>query len=209
MADKPKAGPLEIVQVGTPVLRQQARALTAEEIASPRIQQLIIDMRDTMRAAPGVGLAAPQIGESIQLVVIEDPPAYHGKLSADELAAREREIVPFHVLVNPVLTVRTDEVVAAFEGCLSFSGFSMVVPRARKVRVEALDEQGQRVVKVATGWYARILQHEVDHLHGIVCCDRMESRTLTTAANFDTHWSRHSVDEVRAAVGAAAKPRTD
>jgi peptide deformylase len=157
-------------------------------------------MRDTMRAAPGVGLAAPQIGESLQLVVIEDPPAYHGQLTAEELAAREREIVPFHVLVNPKLTVRSDEVVAAFEGCLSFSGFSMVVPRARKVRVEAFDETGQRVVKVATGWYARILQHEVDHLRGIVCCDRMESRTLTTQPNFASHWAQRPVDEVRAAV---------
>jgi peptide deformylase len=200
MAGKSKRAPLEIVQVGTPVLRQQARALSLDELASPRIQQLIIDMRETMRAAPGVGLAAPQIGESLQLVVIEDPPAYHTKLSADELAARERDAVPFHVLVNPVLTVRTEEVVAAFEGCLSFSGFSMIVPRARKVRVEALDENGQRIVKVATGWYARILQHEVDHLNGIVCCDRMESRTLTTGDNFDKHWARSSVEEVCAAV---------
>lgn len=192
--------PLEIVQVGDPVLRQIARPLSLDELASPRIQKLIEDMRDTMRAAPGVGLAAPQIGESLQLVVIEDPPAYHAKLSADELAAREREAVPFHVLVNPTLTMRTDETVAAFEGCLSFAGFSMVVPRVRKVRVEALDENGQRVVKVATGWYARILQHEVDHLNGIVCCDRMESRTLTTQANYARHWHSHSVDDVRAAL---------
>lgn len=191
---------LDIVQVGTPVLRQQARALAVEELASPRIQKLIEDMRETMRAAPGVGLAAPQIGESLRLVVIEDAPAYQAKLSAKELADRERSAVPFHVLVNPTLTVRSDEVVAAFEGCLSFAGFSMVVPRARKVRVEALDEHGQKVVKVATGWYARILQHEVDHLNGIVCCDRMEPRTLTTMANFTKHWNAHSVDEVRAAV---------
>jgi peptide deformylase len=113
--------------------------------------------------------------------------------------------VPFHVLVNPVLTVRTDEVIAAFEGCLSFAGFSMVVPRARKVRVEALDENGQRVVKVATGWYARILQHEVDHLHGIVCCDRMESRTLSTAENM-SYWQNRSIDEVRRAVALADEP---
>ena len=199
MENKPKA-PLEIVQVGDPVLRQRARALSLEELASPRIQKLIEDMRDTMRAAPGVGLAAPQIGESLQLVVIEDPPAYHAKLTTEELAARERESVPFHVLVNPKLTVRSDEVVGAFEGCLSFSGFSMIVSRARKVRVEALDENGQRVVKVATGWYARILQHEVDHLHGIVCCDRMESRTLTTQPNFAEHWGARTVDDVRAAV---------
>ena len=175
---------LEIVQVGDPVLRQAARPLSLEELASDRIQQLIADMTDTMRAAPGVGLAAPQIGESLQLVVIEDPPAYHARLSAEELRAREREDVPFHVLVNPTLTVRSDEVVSAFEGCLSFAGFSMIVPRARKVRVEALDERGEKFVKVAIGWYARILQHEVDHLHGTVCCDRMDSRTLTTSANF-------------------------
>jgi peptide deformylase len=191
---------LEIVQVGAPVLRQRARPLTPDEIASDRIQQLIADMRDTMRAAPGVGLAAPQIGESLQLVVIEDAPAYHAKLTKKELAVREREVVPFHVLINPTLTFRTEEVVAAFEGCLSFNGFNMIVPRVRRVRVEALDENGQRVVKVGTGWYARILQHEVDHLHGIVCCDRMESRTLTTNANYTKHWSDRSIDEVRTAV---------
>ena len=193
-------GPLEIVQVGHPVLRQRARPLSLEELASPRIQQLIADMRDTMRAAPGVGLAAPQVGESIQLVVIEDPAAYHAKLSTEELAAREREAVLFHVLVNPTLTVRTDEIVPAFEGCLSFEGFTMIVPRARKVRVEALDEHGQRVVKVATGWYARILQHEVDHLSGTVCVDRMESRTLATLASYAKHWQGKTIDEVRAAI---------
>jgi peptide deformylase len=192
--------PLEIVQVGDPVLRQRARSLTLDELASPRIQQLVADMRDTMRAAPGVGLAAPQIGESIQLVVIEDAPAYHDRLSPEEMAARERESVPFHVLVNPTLTVRSDDVVAAFEGCLSFEGFSMIVPRARKVRVEAFDENGQRVVRVATGWYARILQHEVDHLRGIVCCDRMESRTLSTNINLARHWHGRTVDDIRAAV---------
>jgi peptide deformylase len=192
--------PLEIVQLGDPVLRRKARELTLEELATPKLQKLIVDMRDTMRAAPGVGLAAPQIGESLRLVVIEDASTYHGKLSADELLKLEREAVAFHVLVNPVLTVRTEDVVAAFEGCLSFAGFSMVVPRARKVRVEAYDEHGQRVVKVASGWYARILQHEVDHLNGIVCCDRMESRTLTTAANHTKHWRTSSVDEVRAAI---------
>jgi peptide deformylase len=174
---------LDIVQVGDPVLRQVARPLEPGELASPRIQQLIADMRDTMRAAPGVGLAAPQIGESIQLVVIEDPPERHASLSAEELTARERDAVPFHVLVNPTLTIRSEHVVSAHEGCLSFAGFTMVVPRAHKVRVEALDEHGQKVTKLGLGWYARILQHECDHLNGIVCCDRMDSRTLSTIAN--------------------------
>jgi peptide deformylase len=88
-----------IVQVGHPVLRQQARALAPDELASPELQQLIADMRDTMRAAPGVGLAAPQIGESIQLAVIDDIP----------------DVVPFHVLVNPTLVVRTEDIVTAYE----------------------------------------------------------------------------------------------
>lgn len=197
---------LEIVQVGTPVLRQQARPLTREELASPQIQELIIAMRDTMRAAPGVGLAAPQIGAQLQLVVIEDPPAFQAKMSAEELAERERSAVPFHVLVNPTLRFVGTEMVDAFEGCLSFSGFNMVVSRARRVHVDALDEHGAPVSIDATGWYARILQHECDHLRGIVCCDRMESRTLTTAANYAKYWGGHSVDEVRAAVALPPQP---
>src|SRR3954467_12450179 len=110
-----KRGPLEIVQVGHPVLRQRARPLALDELASPQIQQLIGDMRDTMRAAPGVGLAAPQIGESIQLVVIEDPPEYHAGMTPAQLAERERSAVAFHVLINPRLTVEGDEQVAAYE----------------------------------------------------------------------------------------------
>jgi peptide deformylase len=79
------------------------------------------------------------------------------------------------------------------------------VPRARKVRVEALDEHGQKLVKVATGWYARILQHEVDHLRGVVCIDRAETRTLTTGINFEAHWKGKTIDEVRTAVALREK----
>lgn len=197
----PAASVLEIVQTGDPVLRQRARPLAVEELATPRIQELIVQMRDTMRAAPGVGLAAPQIGESIQLVVIEDPPQRHGELTPEQLAQRERGEVPFHVLVNPTLVIEGDEVVEAFEGCLSFDGFVMIVPRARTVRVEALDERGEPVVTTATGWYARILQHECDHLAGVLCCDRMESRTLTTAENYARHLRSKTIDEVHALLG--------
>src|SRR5690606_25600769 len=152
--------------------------------ASREIQQLILDMRDTMRAAPGVGLAAPQIGRALALAVIEDPPEYHAKMSPAERAERDRTAVPFHVIVNPVLTPAGEDLVDHFEGCLSFNGFNMIVSRARTVRVEALDERGAPRVIDASGWYARILQHEIDHLHGVVCCDRMQARTLTTAANY-------------------------
>jgi peptide deformylase len=161
---------MEIVQVGDPVLRAQA----APVADVTQLAELIAQMRDTMRAAPGVGLAAPQIGQSLQLAVIED---------AVEDAARERMPVPFHVIANPTLEIVGDERVEAYEGCLSFKGFVMKVARARRVRVEALDEHGRSRVIEASGWYARILQHEIDHLRGIVCCDRMDSRTLSTVEN--------------------------
>lgn len=191
----------KIVQVGDPVLRRRARELSRDEIATPGIQELIARMRDTMRDAPGVGLAAPQIGESIQLAVIEDPPQAHAAMTPAQLTERERAAVAFHVLINPRLTVEGDEQVAAYEGCLSLAGFSMIVPRWRRVRVEALDEHGEPVVKVAAGWYARILQHEIDHLRGVVCCDRMEPRSLTTQDNHLRYWRTLPVDAVRAALG--------
>jgi peptide deformylase len=191
----------KIVQVGDPVLRQRARELTRDQLATPAVQELIARMRDTMRDAPGVGLAAPQIGESLQLVVIEDPPRLHAGLTPEQLAERERAAVPFQVLVNPRLRVEGSELVSAYEGCLSFAGFMMIVPRWRAVRVEALDEHGEPVVKTASGWYARILQHEIDHLRGIVCCDRMDPRTLTTHDNHMRHWRSMTIDEVRETLG--------
>jgi peptide deformylase len=190
----------KIVQVGDPVLRQRAREVTREELAGPAFQELIVRMRDTMRDAPGVGLAAPQIGESLQLAVIEDPPRLHASMTPEQLAERERAAVPFQVLVNPRLVPDGTEVVYAYEGCLSFAGFMMIVPRWRSVRIEALDETGAPVARIASGWYARILQHEIDHLHGIVCCDRMESRSLTTQDN-QRYWRTMTLDEVRAALG--------
>ena len=191
----------KIVQVGDPVLRQRARELTRDQLATPAVQELIARMRDTMRDAPGVGLAAPQIGESLQLVVIEDPPRLHAGLTPEQLAERERAAVPFQVLVNPRLRVEGSELVSAYEGCLSFAGFMMIVPRWRAVRVEALDEHGEPVVKTASGWYARILQHEIDHLRGIVCCDRMDPRTLTTHDNHMRHWRGMTIDEACATLG--------
>jgi peptide deformylase len=191
----------KILQVGDPVLRRQARPLERDEILAPATQELILRMRDTMRDAPGVGLAAPQIGESIQLVVIEDPPQAHAGMTPAQLAERERNAVAFHVLVNPRLTVEDGDHVIAYEGCLSLAGFSMIVPRWRRVRVDALDEHGEPVVKTATGWYARILQHEIDHLNGVLYIDRMRRRTFTTARNFGAWWAGRPPAEVVGAVG--------
>ncbi|CAN5913903.1 peptide deformylase [soil metagenome] len=194
---------LEIVQVGDPVLRQRARELTPHELASTEIQELIEHMRDTMRQAPGVGLAAPQIGVSLAIAVIEDPRSYHEGFSQEQLDARERTPVDYHVIVNPTIQLVGTEMVEHFEGCLSFASFNMVVARSRKVHVDCFDEHGKQRSIEATGWYARILQHEIDHLHGVVCCDRMDPRTLSTSQNYPRFFGGKSVDEAKAIVGPA------
>jgi peptide deformylase len=164
---------LKIVQVGDPVLRNGTRPVTREELGSPELQQLIEWMRETMRDAPGVGLAAPQIGLPLRLAVIED---------AFDVPEMGRKPVPFHVLVNPALTLGA-ATIEHFEGCLSLDGFQARVLRAQTVHVEALDHRGEPVNIDAKGWYARILQHEVDHLDGKLYIDRMDPRTFTTARN--------------------------
>jgi peptide deformylase len=164
---------LKIVQVGVPVLRESARPLTRDEVKSAEVQQLIEWMRETMREAPGVGLAAPQIGLPLRLAVIED---------MADVPQKERKPVPFHVIINPQLTLGA-EVVEHYEGCLSIEGFQALVPRAQTAAVDALDHHGQPVKIQASGWYARILQHEIDHLDGTLYIDRMHTRTFTTTRN--------------------------
>ena len=159
---------LNIVQAGDPVLRRQSRSLTKEEITTEPIQELIASMRETMREAPGVGLAAPQVGVPVQLAVIEDRTDYIEDVSEQDLADRDRVAVPFHVVINPRLTVRGDATALFFEGCLSLDGFSAIVERALNVRVQCLNERGEELTIEAHGWYARILQHEIDHLNGKV-----------------------------------------
>jgi peptide deformylase len=193
---------LPIVQAGDPVLRQRARPLSLDEIRSPEIQRLIEDMKETMRAAPGVGLAAPQIGLPLQLAVIEDAPEYHANATDDELHERKRLVVPFHVIINPSITLVPGDNLEFYEGCLSVDGWLALVPRAAAVQVEALDDKGQDVRIEAGGWHARILQHEIDHLHGTLCVDRMDPRTLSSHANYSKFWRGKSIEEVRQALMA-------
>lgn len=187
---------LKIVQAGEAVLRQPARPLSPEEIRSAEIQQLIEWMRETMRDAPGVGLAAPQVGLPFQLAVIEDPANAQHAMAAEKLAERGRRPVPFHVIVNPRIALE-GEPVEFFEGCLSVGGFSALVPRTLRARVECLDEKGQNVSIAADGWYARILQHEIDHLHGTLYLDRMHTRTFMTVDNLARHWNDLPIGEVK------------
>jgi peptide deformylase len=197
-----KPSKLEIVQAGNPVLRRRARALALGEIRGPEIQKLIESMHASMRAAPGVGLAAPQVGLSLQLAVIEDRADYHKDVEEAVLKERERRPVPFHAIINPVLEEIGNERVEFFEGCLSVSGFSALVPRARSVRVTCLDERGREKVIQATGWYARILQHEIDHLTGMLYIDRMAPRTFTTMDNLVEFWKGKPAGAIRAEVKA-------
>jgi peptide deformylase len=193
---------LPIVHAGEPVLRQKARALSPKDIKSKDIQNLIEHMRETMRGAPGVGLAAPQIGVSIQLAVIEDRKEYHKEVSAEQLALRERRPVPFHVLINPrIRSGGNDDMVEFFEGCLSLPGFFALVPRSRAVRVDCLDEHGKEKTIDASGWYARILQHEIDHLQGNLYIDRMRTRSFSSTENWEKFWKGKPISEVRVELG--------
>lgn len=188
---------LPIVQAGEPVLRRQARALRPNEIRSREIRELIQQMKETMYAAPGVGLAAPQIGQGIQLAVIEDRPEYIKDWTPEQLAEHERQVVPFHVIINPKITLIGEERVEAFEGCLSLTDMMAVTPRARKVRVECMDEKGEPKIIEASGWYARILQHEIDHLGGAMYVDHMYPRTLMTVENFTRHWKDKKLSQIK------------
>jgi peptide deformylase len=179
---------LKIMQAGEKVLRRRAALLTVDQIRSRETQQLIEEMRVTMHEAPGVGLAAPQVGLPLQLAVIEDKAEFQADTPPAFIKERQREAVAFHVIVNPVITVAPGDDVEFFEGCLSVAGATAVVSRARRVRVDCLDHKGKPRTIHAAGWYARILQHEIDHLHGTLYLDRMLTRTFMTVDNFARLW---------------------
>ncbi len=187
---------LKIVQVGEPVLRGRARPLTRDEITSDEIKRLITDMRETMYDAPGVGLAAPQVGMPLQLAVIEDREDFLKAIPPAELEEKERAPVPFHVIINPKIELVGEATVQFFEGCLSLSGFSALVPRSRQVRVTYWDEHAEEKSILAAGWYARILQHEIDHLHGTLYIDKMRPRTFTSFENFARSWKSKPISEI-------------
>lgn len=191
---------LKIMQAGELVLRQSARPVSTEEIHSQMVRELIENMRETMRDARGVGLAAPQVGFSLQVAVIEDRREYQRNATPQQLADRERRPVPFHVIINPKLTWLEGETLEFFEGCLSLDGYSAIVPRARRVRVDCLDETGAPRTIEVSGWYARILQHEIDHLHGWLYVDRMLFRSLMKMENLQQLWKGKSMAEIREAL---------
>jgi peptide deformylase len=190
-----------IVQAGTAVLRARATEVPADTILTPAFQELVETMKATMRHAPGVGLAAPQIGVPWRVIVLEDRPELQAALSAAEKEERERTPFAVRVFVNPVLTKMGDAQPMFFEGCLSVKGYVGLVERSREVEVTGLDEHGVSQTWRVKGWPARILQHEVDHLDGTLYIDRMKTRSFTNADAAKTLYAGKPIQEIRAMLG--------
>lgn len=152
----------DVLRMGDPRLLQPSRPVTA--FAAGDLEALLIDLRDTMAAQDGAGLAAPQIGVPLQVVIFgfADNPRYP-----------DAEPVPYTELVNPVITPLSSEIEEGWEGCLSVPGLRGVVPRYAKVRYEGLDPAGSPIRRDAAGFHARVVQHECDHLLGILYPMRM------------------------------------
>ena len=153
-----------IIGPNNPVLRRKAHAV--DNPNTPAIQQLINDMIETMRDAPGVGLAAPQVAVGQRIAVIEYGEAPEG---APEDFEPEKKL---YVVVNPEIVARSEELVDGAEGCLSLPGYAGNVKRHEAVTVRALNRKGKPIKIKARGWLARIFQHEIDHLDGVLFIDR-------------------------------------
>lgn len=182
----------KIATLGHPILRQSARPVTREELASPEMQRLIDDLIETMRDANGAGLAAPQVYEPVRICALEvrDNPRYPYKPQ-----------IPLTVLVNPVLELLTEERFDNYEGCLSVPNLRGVVPRATELRVRAWDRHGAELDYEVRGLTAGTYQHEVDHLDATLFVDRVvDTRTLSTWTDFERYHMKDFVERARALV---------
>jgi peptide deformylase len=189
----------KIVQAGTPVLRKPAALVTSDRFGSRELKSLVATMIEVMRAAPGVGLAAPQIGVGLKVLVLEDREDLMARLSPDDRAARGRVPFPVTAICNPELRKIGEARATFFEGCLSVGGYMALVERHLEVEVLGYDELGEPVRIRTSGWPARILQHEVDHLNGKLYVDRMLSRSFCSNEEA-IHWVGRPVSEVREAL---------
>ena len=179
---------LKVARMGHPVLRAKARPLQAAEIRSPQLQQLIDDMFETMHEYQGVGLAAPQVHAGVRLFVAGIPP--------DPDAEKDPDDVPEMALINPEISVVGRDTVEDWEGCLSIPDIRGRVPRAKQIVVRAYDRTGKRVEIKASNFTARVIQHETDHLDGVLFFDRMKSfESLTFIEEFQRYFSKRDVPE--------------
>jgi len=171
---------LKVSLLGHPVLRQKAKPVDLKQAHAGRLQALLDDMRETMHEYDGVGIAAPQVHLSVQIAVIEaeDNPRYPDALP-----------IPLTVLINPQVKPASRVKEEDWEGCLSVEGLRGRVPRWRAVDVETTNVRGEKIQFRAEGFYARVIQHECDHLQGKVFLDRMRDfSTLTHLKEYTRYW---------------------
>ncbi len=190
-----------IVQVGDPVLRAATAPVDPGAIRTPAIQDLIQGMVAAMRKAPGVGLAAPQVGVSKRIIVMEDRPVMTAGLPQDVLMEREREPQPLRVLINPVMTLVGAETRDFFESCLSITGYSAMVTRHREVAVSYLDEKGNPQEWRARGWSARVMQHEHDHLERVLYTDKMIRQSFMSTDEFKARHATKLIADLKQELG--------
>ena len=190
-----------IVQVGDPVLRSPATAVDIAAIGISAMQDLIAGMVAAMRAAPGIGLAAPQVGVSWRMFVMEDRPEMTADLPKDVLLEREREPAPLRVLFNPVVRPVGSQTRDFFEGCLSIKGYTAIVTRHHEVAVSYLDENGEPQEWTARGWPARVVQHEYVHLEAVLYTDKMLARSFMSNEEFKARHAKKLIAEVKQELG--------
>ena len=169
---------MKITTIGDPVLRQVAAPVDPEELRTPAIQQLIDELIETRREAGGAGLAAPQVGVSKRIAVVEVDGATR---------YRYKPLIPLTVIVNPVIEPLSDETLLINEGCLSIPDLRGDVPRYLRALVKYFDRNGARSEQVVEGLTAGTFQHEVDHLDGVLLVDRADPRSLSTWEQFARH----------------------
>ena len=191
----------KIVQVGDPVLRAATTAVDPGTIRTPEIQNLIQGMVAAMHKAPGVGLAAPQVGVSKRIIVIEDRPEMTAGLPQDVLIEREREPQPLRILINPVLTTVGAQTRDFFEGCLSITGYTAMVTRNREVAVSYLDEKGNPQEWRPRGWPARVMQHEYDHLERVLYTDKMIRQSFMSTDEFKARHGTKLIADLKQELG--------
>jgi peptide deformylase len=171
---------LKVARMGHPVLRAKARALDKRDIRDATIQKLIDDMIETMAEYHGVGLAAPQVHHGVRLFIA----------ALDESDDEDEDPAPI-AIINPEITVTGPDVVEDWEGCLSIPDVRGRVPRAREIKLRAYDRKGERIELRAHDFPARVIQHETDHLDGVLFFDRMKSfETLTFLDEYSRYWAK-------------------
>lgn len=176
-----------VCQVGDPVLRSHASVVDPSTVTGPEIQKVIAALVKVMRKLECVGLSAPQIGVPLRILALEYPQKMLDEIPPVLREARGLTVEPLRVFVNPQLRVLDGRTVVFQEACESLSGFSAAVPRYLSVEVSGLNEKAEEVSWQTTGWTARIIQHEMDHLDGVLYIDRMDSKSF-----ININWQLHN-----------------